>query len=124
MGPEPAVAREEAEAEPLAGPDWEPIKIAAGDVERSYPGPFLDHVGDAEPVPPRNCSRLPEAEDRQRAECDHVQSDPEEAGDLVGREVHADGQLMQEAERDREVDVQVNGVPGFVRRPTAVSYTH
>src|SRR5450759_2908162 len=94
MGPEPAVAREEAEAEPLAGPDREPIEIAAGEVERSYPGPFLDHVGDAEPVPPRNCSRLAEA---------------------------ADGQLVQETERYREIRVQVNGVPGFIRRSAADS---
>src|ERR1035437_718572 len=114
MGPEPAVAREEAEAEPLAGPNWELIEIAAGDVKRRYPGRFLDHVGDAEAVPPRDRSRLAEAEDRQRAERDHIQSDPEEARDLVGREVHAHGQLVQEAERDREICVQVNGVPGFI----------
>src|ERR1035437_2213689 len=111
MGPEPSVARQEAEAEPLASPHWKLVEIASGQVKRRDSGPFLDYVGDAEAVPPRDHGRLAEAEDRQRSERDHIQSDPEEARYLIGREVHAHGQLVQEAERYREIGVQVNGVP-------------
>jgi hypothetical protein len=115
VGPVPAFAGQEAEAEPLAGPNRELIEVAAGQVERGDAGPFLDHVGDAEPMPPRNGDRLAEAEDRQRPEGDDVQPDPEEARHLIGREVHADEELVQEAKRDGQIRVQVDGVPGLVR---------
>jgi hypothetical protein len=56
----------------------------------------------------------PKRKTSQRPERNHVQGDPVEARDLVGGEVNADEELVQEGERDGQVRVQVDCVPGLV----------
>ena len=116
MGSEPTVSGQEAETEPLAGPMRQLVEVTAGQVQRRNPRRFFHDVGDVEAVPPRDGDRLAETERQQDAEGDHVQRDPVKRRELIGGEVDSDEELVEEAEGDGQVRVEVDCVPGLVRR--------
>ena len=63
--------------------------------------------------------RLNESKEDQRHKGDGVEGDPRVSRELVTNEVTAEGDLVQEAERHRNVDVEVNAVPGLIGQSRA-----
>ena len=119
MGAPPAVAGQEPPHEVLAGPDRELVEVAPGDVDREDAGALLDDVRDAQPMPRGQPDRLADAEDEDERGGDDVERDPVADRDRVVDEVGADEDLVEEAERDREVGVEVEPVPRLVRQAAA-----
>ena len=69
-----------------------------------------------EPVAERGREWLDEPEHEDRRPSDDIQRDPVGPRDRIVGEVAAGDELMAEPEGDREVGVQVDPVPGFVRQ--------
>ena len=105
MGTPPAIEGQEPPHEVLAGPDGELVEVAPGDVDREDPGSFLDHIRDPQSMPRGHPDRLADAEDEDECGGDDVERDPVADRDGVVDEVRPDEDLVQEAERDREIRV-------------------
>ena len=87
--------------------------MASGDVDRDNVGSLRADLRDTEAVAHGERDRLSQPEHEHQDHDRDVQRNPVGQGDRID-EVGSHCQLVQEGQRDREVRVQVDSVPGLV----------
>ena len=117
MGAPPVVAGQEPQVEVLAAAGGEAVQVAAGHVDGDHARRLRDHAPDPGPVAQCRPDRLSEPEDQDHRHRDHQQGRPVDPGHGIVDEVAPHDELVGEAERDPEVRVQVDAVPGLVGKP-------
>ena len=118
VGLPPVPAGEEAPMQ-----DW-PESSAAGrgrpaDLKGDHAGRLGHHPLDPQPVAQRARHRQDDAKADERRQRQRVQRPPVRARDRLAQELVTGGQLVAEAERDRDVGAHVDGVPHPVGEPPA-----
>ena len=111
------VAGQQAQVEVLAAPGGEALQVAAGHVDGDHARRLRDHARDPRPVTQRRPDRLAEPEDEDHRDRDHQQGRPVDPRHGIVDEVAPHDELVREPERDPQVGVEVDAVPGLVREP-------
>ena len=117
MGLEPQFTAEEAPLQELSAGDGQPIEVVAREDHRHDPGALLAHLDDPKPVvggAPEGKTHSVHEHDAGGASPDH---NPEQPGQRMPDERDAISKLVGEAERDRQVGVEVHRPPGLVAQP-------
>ena len=115
----PVPARQEAPVQRLARAHRQALEPHAADLDRDDPRRLGHHALDPQPVAQRARDGEHQPQADQRPQRDGVQRPPVRAGDGLALELPAGGELMAEAQRDREVGRDVQRVPHAVGEPAA-----
>ena len=117
VGVPPHLRREEAPAEELPAADAQRVEVASADPDADRVARLADDGVHAQVVAQRAVDRGADAEHDEGAEGHGVHADPDPARPVVRGELLAEQHLVQEGERDREVEVEVRDPPGLVPHP-------
>lgn len=121
MGSPPRVPGHEPPAEELTGAHRQFVQATSGDVDGIDAGRLVNDSGNAEPVAGSQPQRMANAEAEHEADDGDIECHPVAFRDRIAAQVRPNHQLVPEAERDRQIQIQMDEVPRLVRQPATCS---